>query len=196
MDTTITLPFGAHRGKRLCDAPQDYILWLADPKRLEYAAQTGKGFPQSILETAQSMKAGIIAAIDEKQLAEAYLGGKTHDGPAPIYVIECDGDMHSESGTFAFDHKVCPTLDAAFDCLKAEYPKIGGTDEDPETADAYRESPDPEDDKIIIWEILPSGHRKAIWGFFGWHWSADDYACGQGTLPGDPDSLYDIASLK
>lgn len=194
MSSELKLPFGAHRGKTLAQAPADYIMWLADPARVEYAKEHGKGFPMPILEAAQAMKAAILARLEAQELGKAYLGGKCHAGPDPIYVFECDGYMSSASGEFAFDQKVCATLDEAFDCLKTEYPTIGSTPDD--IADSPRESPDAKDDKIIIWEVLPSGHRKAVWGFFGWHWDADDYACGQGTLPGDDESLYDIAARK
>jgi hypothetical protein len=47
--------------------------------------------------------------------------------------------------------------------------------------------PDPEDDRVVIWEVTEGQHRKAVWHFSGWHWSpnAEDLPGGpldQGTL--------------
>ena len=49
----------------------------------------------------------------------------------------------------------------------------------------------PEDDDIVIWEIIPSGHKKAIWRAWGWHHSEEDFPfIEQGKLPGHEKSLY------
>lgn len=59
--------------------------------------------------------------------------------------------------------------------------------------DGERTSPDPEDDRILIWHVLPSGHKKVVWHFSGWHWNPDEfYELGQGKLPNDEKSLYAI----
>jgi hypothetical protein len=51
--------------------------------------------------------------------------------------------------------------------------------------------PDPEDPRITIWEVLPSGHRKCVWQFAGWHWLADDFpSLGQGCYLGDDVPVY------
>lgn len=60
---------------------------------------------------------------------------------------------------------------------------------------------DIESDRILIWEVLLSGHMKVIWQFSGWHWSFDasDIVPGgleQGTLPGDKETLYDKLSRQ
>jgi len=55
-------------------------------------------------------------------------------------------------------------------------------------------SPDPEDDRILVWEVSLDGTKKVIWHFSGWHW---DYSCAdlvpggmtQGKLLGHPDCL-------
>lgn len=65
-------------------------------------------------------------------------------------------------------------------------------------------TPDPEDDKIEIWEYDPENlvHR-VVWGFWGWHWQMpeftnDDFVetrdgSGQGIMPGNSKSLYELA---
>lgn len=54
-----------------------------------------------------------------------------------------------------------------------------------------RLEPDPEDDRILLWEVLPSGHRKVIWHCSGWHWAEDAWdSLDQGHLPGHNTSLY------
>lgn len=57
--------------------------------------------------------------------------------------------------------------------------------------------PDPEDDRILVWEVLPSGHRKVVWYCSGWHWSTDCFGeLSQGCLPGHPESLYHEALAR
>lgn len=55
-------------------------------------------------------------------------------------------------------------------------------------------TPDPEDDKIEVWEIdTDTASAKVVWGFWGWHWPVPD-GLEQGILPGDNKSLYEISS--
>lgn len=194
------LEFGRHRGSTVAEVPEDYVLWLADPARdvpsPPRPGRRGGGhrpLPPHIVAAARVRAEAILERKRIRDLGRRLLGGGTHDGPDPVYVIECDGDMHSPSGTYAFDATSYATLDAALAFLSAEYGTVLEDDGDGDV-EMVRQSPDPEDDRIIVWEILPSGHRKAVWGFFGWHHSADDFACGQGTLPGDDEPLSAIAS--
>lgn len=58
-------------------------------------------------------------------------------------------------------------------------------------------TPDPEDDRIVVWEVAPP-YMRAVWHFSGWHWDheAADLVGGpldQGILPGHEKSLYDLA---
>ena len=52
---------------------------------------------------------------------------------------------------------------------------------------------DCEDDRIVVWEALPSGHRKPVWHCSGWHWNFDEVdgiKLEQGALNDDEESLY------
>jgi hypothetical protein len=66
----------------------------------------------------------------------------------------------------------------------------------------YPHLPDPEDDRIIVWEAHPdSGEVKAVWQFSGWHWEHDaaDLPGGplpQGKLPGLSATLYELATRE
>ena len=54
--------------------------------------------------------------------------------------------------------------------------------------------PCPEHDLIEVWEVLPSGHRKIVWHFSGWHYDPSSRTTlEQGKLPGGDKSLYDRA---
>lgn len=56
------------------------------------------------------------------------------------------------------------------------------------------ETPDPEDDKIEVWEFNGEpGTAKIIWGFWGWHWTMPEYISEQGKMPGMDRTLYDLA---
>ena len=97
------------------------------------------------------------------------------------YIIERLGDI---SGLTIHN-----SLEEALEQLEKEYPlEYNGKGE------IYRETPDPEDDRILIWEVLPSGHKKVIWHFSGWHWDSEEfYNLEQGKLLSDTRSLYHIA---
>lgn len=54
-------------------------------------------------------------------------------------------------------------------------------------------TPDPEDDKIEVWEFDPQTHKgRVICGFFGWHWTRPEGAFEM-ILPGNDKSLMDLA---
>ena len=78
------------------------------------------------------------------------------------------------------------TLGEAFNKLKEEYPFCNCCER--------RHTPDPEDDRILIWEITSDGHQKVVWHFSGWHWDfgardVSEEDLEQGALPGDLKSL-------
>ena|SRR6266496_5551143 len=54
-------------------------------------------------------------------------------------------------------------------------------------------TPDPEDDKIEIWELnTDTNECKVVWGFFGWHWTVPE-GLEQGIMPDNDKSLYELA---
>ena len=129
------------------------------------------------------------------------------------YMIERLGDI---SGKTFHD-----TTESAFAQLEKEYPKLENTKgfnqidklvkqgKTKEIMELYWNSnlddftpisptPDPEDDRILIWEITNDGHSRVIWHFSGWHWCFDcsDLVEGglpQGKLPNAAESLYKLA---
>lgn len=196
--TSPTLNFGRHRGKSIADVPEHYLRWLVDPARGKpQPEQPSRPLPKAIVDAA----ADRLKAIEDEKLREQFaqrcLGGHPTGVETPIFVIECEGDCYSKSGRYSIYEKWFPSLEQTLDFLSAEYPmqpNIGGENPD----QIVRATPDPEDDKIVIWEVLPTGHRKAVWGFFGWHHSssAESYACGQSSLPGDSESLFSLAMAE
>jgi hypothetical protein len=68
--------------------------------------------------------------------------------------------------------------------------RAGSFDEALALAEKWAPNPDPEDDRILIWEVLPSGHKKVIWHFSGWHWIQDEFG-EQGKYKGHEKSLYE-----
>lgn len=118
------------------------------------------------------------------------------------YLIERLGDISGKT----YHH----SLDEALAQLRKEYPKlidmreaiahivadaiIAYLKEHNVDLDEIPNTPDPEDDRILIWEIQSDGQAKVVWHFSGWHWNADEFDLPQGTLPGDNISLYELAS--
>lgn len=188
--TSPTLTFGRYRGQTVDALPDDYVRWLADPARAQPQPGTAyRPLPEHVVTAARAR----AAIIDEQKMREKFahqcLGGHPTGQDAPIYVIECDGDCHSRSGAYTINGHWFASLDAALAFLSSEFP------EEDRDGTVSRTTPDPEDDMIIVWEVLPAGHRKSVWAFFGWHHShsSEHHACGQGALPGDADSLYSLA---
>jgi len=92
-----------------------------------------------------------------------------------VYIVTFHGDLDMDSWA-------CHTLDEALENLAGEF---NGNE------------PDPEDDRILVWEVDPPMMR-VVWHFSGWHWSywCDDQVGGpldQGKLPGHDQSLYNEA---
>lgn len=106
-----------------------------------------------------------------------------------IYVIEFKGDL--DDPPWATD-----TLSAALEYLAEEkgYGKpakdyVSGYEEDAEEILV----PDPEDDRILIWEVEAGTEPKVVWHFSGWHWDSTEFGIDQGKLPGHDKSLMDLA---
>ena len=96
-----------------------------------------------------------------------------------------DADLLTDARRLRSDSTDSKLIDAALAALSREYPVH------PETG--VRTTPDPEDDRILIWEILPTCHKKVVWHFSGWHWNAEEFGLDHGTLPGDAHCLYFLA---
>lgn len=187
------LTFGRHRGQTVDQLPDDYIRWLVEAASADPQPNV-RPLPADIVEAALERMKSIDAAKLREDFGRLCMGGHPTGIDAPIFIIGCDGDCHSRSGAYAIDNQWFRSLDETLAYLASEFPveeqeDIGGE------KTTSRSTPDPEDDEIIVWEVLPSGHRRAVWGFFGWHFSgsSESYACGQGSLPGDDASLYDLA---
>jgi hypothetical protein len=174
---SIILNFGRFKGHSLGSVPINYLKWLAEPG----TDHQGKAYkiPADISQAAKT-----IVDQDNSKLTEALLAGRDAIADETIYVIERLGDLDDNT-----DHK---SLDAAFAYLCLEYPIEDHTDFGGETTEG-RSTPDPEHDRILIWEILPSGHKKVLEHFSGWHWNADEFGIPQMTLPGDEKPLIDLA---
>jgi hypothetical protein len=52
---------------------------------------------------------------------------------------------------------------------------------------------DIEDDRVTIEEILPTGHKKVVWHFSGWHWDYDEFG-EQDSFIGQEKSVYALLS--
>ena len=118
---------------------------------------------------------------------------------APIYLVEYFGDIAGgEVGKYGYRSRSVAhgiafrSLETALAAIATDFPIDSFEDLDG-NASSRRSGPDPEDDRILVWEILPSQHRKVVWHFSGWHWSYDEYG-PQGSLPGDPADLYSMVT--
>lgn len=171
MSNTLTLTFGQFNGKQLKDVPTHYIAWLANPT---FKKPSAFKVPDDIRAAASE-----IHAERERELAEAtdlrrLLSGQ-NDRAELIYIVERLGDLSGLTRHLS--------LGEALDCLDREFP----LDEN------GRDTPNPEDDRILIWEVLATGHKKVVWQFSGWHWDAEEFGIDQGSLPNDEEPLYSIA---
>src|SRR3546814_8058388 len=67
--------------------------------------------PPKILSAAQDQ----LDFIEQEKLRELFaqrcLGGHPTGIDTPIFIIECEGDCHSKSGSFAIDEKWFPSLE-------------------------------------------------------------------------------------
>lgn len=116
----------------------------------------------------------------------------------PLFEIRFYGDLEGSPHSYS-------SLEAALDDLAREW---GWKRDEWRRLDKFgnqigREpyTPDPEDDRVVIWKHEPGEESKAVWHFSGWHWSfdADDLPGGpldQGKLPGWDKSLYELAMAE
>ena len=104
------------------------------------------------------------------QINKIYNG--TANLPNTVYIVEFLGDLE-RTCTLNFDRALADTFDQAL-----------------ELAERWAPDPDPEDDRILIWEVLPSGHKKVVWHFSGWHWMEQEYG-EQGKYKGHEKRVYE-----
>lgn len=161
-----------YKGEKLSLVREDYIRWIAGRE------DDAKGPVGAFVADCRT----IINALDAERLAEAhaaavFAGRMPHGQETPAFIIERLGDIDGLSLHYSFDD--------ALKSLALEYPR--------DAEAGQRQTPDPEDDRILIWEVLPSLHRKVVWHFSGWHHSQEEFGIDQGSLPGDDRSLYALA---
>jgi len=89
------------------------------------------------------------------------------------YIVEQLGDISGLDGFGSFDE----ALEFVGEITKDDSPNGHSTD--------------PEDNRILIWEVSDSEHKKVVWHFSGWHWDADEFGLPQGKLKGHEKSLYE-----
>jgi len=89
-----------------------------------------------------------------------------------VYIVEFMGDI-PRTTTKNFDLARASTFEAAL-----------------ELAERWAPMPDPEDDRILIWQVLESGHKRVVWHFSGRHWFSDEFG-EQGKYLGHEKTLYE-----
>jgi hypothetical protein len=104
------------------------------------------------------------------------------------------GDQRSVDGrwitvSWAAENRGYNYLSEALHAITTDFP----LEWDREEKRDIRRTPDPEDDRIVVWELQAGETLKAVWHFSGWHWDSEEFGLSQGTLPGDKSSLYDLA---
>lgn len=118
-----------------------------------------------------------------------------------LYYIEFFGDLHGHKS------EGYNTLEDALEDLAREWGWLHQEQETDKWGNRIGWTPqfipDPEDDRVVVWEVTPEGHHKAVWHFSGWHWpfDASDLPGGpldQGCLPikgayREGRSLYELA---
>ncbi len=182
--TAPILSFGRHKGLPLNHVPESYVRWLANGAPSS-RTRNRKPIDPGLQAAAQA----IITALDAQKLvgeqAALLMSGVTREGDTQ-FVIEREGDITGMT--------IHASLDLALAQLCVEYPiETAPRWDNDQAMTTARSTPCPEDDRILIWEVLPSGHRKVVWQFAGWHFNSSEYACDQGTLPGDDEPLYILA---
>lgn len=172
MSALITLTFGKHAGKALNDVPPDYVKWLAEPT---YRERSTFRVPADVTAAAVILRDAIRAEEHLAHEVRSQFNGKTGISDVPSFIVERLGDVDGLSR-----HS---SLDDALAALSREFELL---------EDGVRNI-DTEDNRLLVWEVLPSGHKKVVWQFSGDHWDKDEFDLEQGWLPGDGQSLYDMA---
>ena len=180
------LDFGKHKGEELDDIAKidkRYIEWLATHNKSVCPDKIPFMVPENIEKEAERLLGEI--EYPEKRF---YAG---IEGETIEYFIEAgefeffDKEIGTSSSNFIISEDLAGaflSLENALDWLK-EWLTNNGEDE------PYLS----EHSCIVIWEVLPSGHRKVVWGaWHSWYCYYDAYF-EQGILPGYDRSLYDLS---
>lgn len=115
-----------------------------------------------------------------------------------MYLVEYNGDIERgrpvwEGQDYVFkrwiaQNGVFNTLDETLDAIAQDFPLVN------DDGVPVRQTPDPEDDRIVVWELETGKKKTPVVAFVGWHWSMTDLPGAiDMTLPGDEMTLYDIA---
>lgn len=169
-----TLTFGKHRGQEVSTVPETYLNWLVNPE-----LRDGKRF-----DVPEAIQAEAKRLLHERNYAEFRLAGMAAE--QTDYIIRGEGD--------AWGVESYPSLEAALERIHRL--AFHYEDDQPRKFGKPALQFDVEDDRITVWEVLPSGHRRCVWHFSGWHWSGDNYRNQDGSmmdmggLPGLKASLY------
>lgn len=172
MTALITLTFGKYAGKALNDVPPDYVKWLAEPT---YRQRSTFRVPADVTAAALILRDAIKLQEDQAEEIRSQFNGKSGISDVTAYIVERLGDIDGLSRH--------GSLDDALAALAKEFGLL---------EDGIRDI-DTEDNRLLVWEVLPSGHKKVVWHFSGDHWNADEFDLEQGSLPGDDKSLYAMA---
>ena len=160
--------FGKHKGKEVKDLPIDYLRWLQEPVIIDRQTKA-----RTIFEVPSEIKAEAEKIVNAFEYAEKRLVGMSSD--KTDYIAEGMGDIRIPVKNF-------DTLESALIFLES----LGERDEDGKYIPAF----DPEDDRVLVWEILPSGHKKVVWHFSGWHWDSEEFGFPQGAFIGHEKDVY------
>ena len=183
------LNWGKHKGSCFADLPERYIRWLCLPVITDRVTKTKKrvDVPQDIIDTAKAIMDAVADEVRTRQSAIEIFHGRPHPGPGNLYYLQFCGNVEKEQK--ASLHR---SLDEALGRLESIYPLRQEAEDGVGEIFTFRETPDPQEDQILIWEILPSGHRKVEWHFSGRDLQEEGMA-PQGRLPTDSEDLYTLA---
>lgn len=190
----VVIPFGVHKGKTLGEAPNSYVEWLAG----DYAHGAPPNRPTMIGDfkvPARISRAAALVANEAFNVAhdairakvdEAYKTIQGHVLPqATTYVAEYKGAILDyrlkHSNPTAWLHA---SLDEALAWIAESF-------EGPE-----RHSDLQPEDRILVWEVLPTGHKKVVWHASGERYDRAAQPIPQGALPGHETSLRREAELR
>ena len=110
------------------------------------------------------------------------------------YIVEGFGDVGNSKynrGEKYLPKRAFETLDDALVWLKEWATRKRSDYEDNDGEVGYHVL-DCEDDRVVVWEVMDTGHRKVVWHFSGWHWDDEEFGLPQGAFPGDTESVYAI----